>query len=116
MRSYEYTNEYTMLEWLHKKAKQESTGRAQHDSPKRVREGYPGSHPATEGESATEPSRQAIDPQRTQAMTNSVTQTHILLANHNGDPQCLCGYMSPPISGVVAAAGMVSKHVKDATK
>lgn len=40
-------------------------------------------------------------------------EAHVLLANHNGDPQCLCGFMSPPVAGVSAAASNVAKHVKD---
>lgn len=41
---------------------------------------------------------------------------HELLTNHNGDPQCLCGYMSPPAAGVSAAAANVSKHVSEAAR
>ena len=38
---------------------------------------------------------------------------HVMLENHNGDPQCFCGYMSPPVNGVIRAASNVAKHVAE---
>lgn len=39
---------------------------------------------------------------------------HSIKTNHNGDPECSCGYQSPPVNGQIAAASNVYKHIREA--